>query len=359
MAALSSSAFSQDIFWSETGGFAANVGAVYTASFDGSGKTSIATALNRPIGVALDADGGHIYWAEDGFEPNTSQIVRANLDGSGQVVLFSEADDGFTNAQMIALDLTNGHVYWTDYFRGVIRGNLDGSGYTVMGGDDGAVQYTALALDLVNKHIYFGDPTQFGVLFRMDLDGENRIELARGLTAADWHFNSISLDVANSHIYFPDAGANQIKRMDLDGQNQETLLTDPENPPLNPYGVALRSDHRLFWVGGGGRRLGTADIDGSSNLDWQLVQLDSTTAFGIAVMAAPDPNFRITGITRADSTVSISWEGGTAPYQLLRTTSLAGGSWEEVGAPTLETQESDTSSEPRMFYRVESAVNAP
>ncbi len=356
VALCSPSAFAQDIFWSETGGFSSNLGAIYTAAFDGSGKTAIATGLNRPIGVALDAAGEHIYWAEDGFAMNTSRIVRADPDGSNQVILFSEATDGFTNAQMIALDLANGHAYWTDYFLGVIRGNLDGTGYTVLGGHPDADQFTALALDLANGHIYFGDPTQLGVLFRMDFNGENRIELVRALAADGWRFNSIALDVAGGHIYYTDAGTHEIKRMDLDGGNPVALLADPD---LNPYGIALRADQKLFWVGGIGQRLGAADVDGISNVDLQLVQLDSTTAFGIAVMPAPDPGLRITHFALEGSAVSISWQGGLAPYQLLRSSGLEENSWQNVGSPTMQTQATDTMIGPKMFYRVQSAIEAP
>ncbi|CAN5171314.1 hypothetical protein BH23VER1_BH23VER1_14510 [soil metagenome] len=358
-AGLCSTALAQDIFWSETGGFAGpNLGAVYTAAFDGSGKSAIATGLNRPIGVDLDVANGHVYWAEDGFDPNTSQIVRANLDGSDPVVLFSEAEHGFTNAQMLALDLANGHVYWTDYFAGVIRGDLDGTGYTLLAAAPTADHYTALALDLANGHIYFADPTQFGILFRSDLDGGNGVELARGLADDNWRFNSIALDVPNGHIYYTDAGTDEIKRMDLQGANQVNVLNDPG---LNPYGVTLRSDSTMFWVGGLGQRLGTAATDGFSNVNLQVVSLDSSTAFGIAVMPAPLPltGFQITEITAGNSTVNIRWQGGTPPYQLVRSPSLTEGSWQGVGAPTMQTQATDTKGDPNMFYRVQSAPGSP
>jgi hypothetical protein len=52
---VSASGPRRDIFWSETGGFdGPNLGAIYSAGFDGSDKVAIATGLNRPIGVTLD-----------------------------------------------------------------------------------------------------------------------------------------------------------------------------------------------------------------------------------------------------------------------------------------------------------------
>jgi hypothetical protein len=343
--------FVPQIFWTQTGGFVESQGSVWAATIAGQGKRTIATELSRPIGITLDEGNGHVYWAEDGFGGQPSRIVRANLDGSDQAVLFSEHVEGFTNAQMLALDPANEHVYWTDYFLGVIRGNFDGTGYTILGGS--GAQYTALDLDLVNGHIYYGDPTQFGVLFRMDINGGNDIELARDLAAENWRFNSIALDVPNGHIYYTDAGTHEIKRMDLDGSNQFPILSDLELPGLNPYGITFGSANTLYWVGGLGQRLGTAGSDGSDPT-WELVRLSGTTAFGIAVLpSAPASDLRITGITAADSIVTITWEGGQPPFQLLRRASVSEGNWEPVGDPTASNQATDGISGVTMFYQIQ------
>lgn len=335
------------IFWTETGGFNVDAGSVWSAAFDGSGRTPIATGLNRPIGIAVDEINGHLYWAEDGVGlERPSRIVRARLDGTGQEVLFDELTDGFTNAQMLALDLANGHVYWTDFMLGVLRGNLDGTGLTVLSGLGS--RYTALALDLVNQHIYYGDPMQNGVLFRCDLSGANQLELARDIAQADFRFNSIAVDAANGFIYYTDTGTHEIKRMDLNGANQAPLLQDSG---LAPLGIALRPDGTLFWVGAG-QRLGTAKVDGSSAVDLSVVGIGSTP-FGIAVLAkAPVSDIQITGIGIANSTVTVTWEGGVGPFQLQRRSNVAQGAWENVGNPTESNQATDNLGTQQMYYRV-------
>lgn len=353
----------REIFWSETGGFGGpNLGSVYSAAFDGSDKVAIVTGLNRPIGLALDIKNGHIYWAEDGFgTTDNSRIVRANFDGSNPTPLFigrkvGGAADEFTNAQMLALDLENEHVYWTDYFKGVVRGNLDGTGYTLLGGSNEtaqAVQYTALALDTKNGHIYYGDPTQNGRLFRMNMDGGNKIEIARNLATDSWWFNDISLDVRHGHIYYTDAGTHQIKRMNMDGSDQTVLLTDPG---LNPFGVALGPNQKMFWIGGTGMRLGTANIDGVSDVNLNLASTDTITGFDIAAVYVPvvPADVLITEMGVQDSTVTITWRGGLAPYQLQRRGSLTDGVWDDVGTTTTAMQATDTVSGGMMFYRVRS-----
>lgn len=343
----------QELFWSETGGFdGPNRGMIYSMAFDASGRTLVASGLNRPIGLAIDVKNGHIYWAEDGFEVNTSRIVRANLDGSEPTTLFSEAEHKFTNAQMLELDLRHGHVYWTDFHQGVIRGNLDGTGYTVLGGSPAAAYYTALALDRLRNHIYFADPTQNGRLFRMNMDGGNRIEVAGNLAAEDWRFNAMTIDALNGYIYYPDAGTHEIKRMNLDGSNQIPLLIDLG---LMPYGIALGPNDMMYWVGGSGQRVGAAATDGLSNVNLYLGIPDTATGFGIAAVYAPElpEPMTVTDISLADGAVTITWTGGLPPYQLQRRAHLTEGNWEDVGSATMFPQATDAVTDGAMFYRVE------
>ena len=146
---------------------------------------------------------------------------------------------------MLGLDTANGQVYWTDFYLGVIRGNLDGTGSTVFGGSGNPTnRYTALALDLVRRHIYFSDPQGPGMLWRMDMDGRNLVLIDAEIGAAgdDWAVNAMTLDAQNGYIYYTHAmtGADQIIRMNLDGSNQTVLLADTGREPL---GIALGPDN--------------------------------------------------------------------------------------------------------------------
>lgn len=66
----------------------------------------------------------------------------------------------------------------------------------------------------------------------------------------------------------------------------------------------------------------------------------------------PAADLHITGITKNGSDITITWEGGTAPYQLQRRTSLTTGDWENVGGTTGSTQATDTIGDGPMYYRV-------
>ena len=54
------------------------MGTIQRANLDGSQVEDLVTGLSGPLGIALDVQGGRIYWTENW----TDKIQRANLDGS-------------------------------------------------------------------------------------------------------------------------------------------------------------------------------------------------------------------------------------------------------------------------------------
>ena len=100
---------------------------IHRAGFDGSQQETFLTVGSpaRLRDLALDLDGGMIYWADRGASP---KIQRANLDGRGIATLF-DSSDGLVRPHGLALDLSAGQIYWTDTDTGdVVRGGIDGIG---------------------------------------------------------------------------------------------------------------------------------------------------------------------------------------------------------------------------------------
>ena len=62
----------------------------------------------------------------------------------------------------------------------------------------------------------------------------------------------------------------------------------------------------------------------------------------------------ITDIVRVGNQVRLTWSGGTGLYQLLRTTDLASGVWENVGDPTTNTTATVSATNAFEFFRVQS-----
>ncbi len=54
------------------------------------------------------------------------------------------------------------------------------------------------------------------------------------------------------------------------------------------------------------------------------------------IQTAPAPRFEITNITRSGNNITLTWTGGTAPYQIQSSTSMTAASWTDVGDPTSE-----------------------
>ena len=102
---------------------------IQRANLDGTDREDfITTGLGRPQGIAVDANGGKVYWSDNG----TVKIQRANLDGTNVEDLVTGLD-GLTSPLGIALDVSGGKIYWVDYVIGqpgtgrIQRAKLDGT----------------------------------------------------------------------------------------------------------------------------------------------------------------------------------------------------------------------------------------
>lgn len=76
--------FSQKLFVLEASGD----GRLFSINPDGTGKTVIVSGCRVPDGVAVDVEGGHIYWTNMGKPPvNDGSIERVDLDGSNRTTI--------------------------------------------------------------------------------------------------------------------------------------------------------------------------------------------------------------------------------------------------------------------------------
>jgi DNA-binding beta-propeller fold protein YncE len=94
------------IYWANGGDEGSSNGSLGRAALDGTGAELILTARANPIGVALDVNGGKVYWAERG----AGEVLRADLDGSNEETIASG-----TFPLGLSLDLVDDKVYWTVY----------------------------------------------------------------------------------------------------------------------------------------------------------------------------------------------------------------------------------------------------
>ncbi len=161
-------------------------GKIMRADLDG---TNIETIITNPdyaaetndnanygvAGIALDVEGGKIYWAEHGLEDGDGKIKCANLNGSDIKTLVS----GLLSPLDITLDVEDDKMYWIDWIDGfdfgIKRANLDGTDVGLLHVQEDFIE--GIALDTIGGKMYWIEP--YGIK-RINLDGTNIETLVSG-----------------------------------------------------------------------------------------------------------------------------------------------------------------------------------
>ena len=222
------------VYWSEFGA------GIRRANLDG---TNLEEVVSLPLsdlaqGVAVDTQGGKIYWAI----PGQHKIQRSNLDGT-------TVEDFLTMAGRplaLAVDSTGGKLYWSEkpnndpntspHTNMLWRSNLNG---TVVEGlhELGQNSANGIALDLVGQRLYWAEslPNDTAKLRRSNLDGTSPDTLiSSGLVDTA----EIALDVGSGKIYWTQPDVAKIQRSNLDGSAIEDIFASPIGT-ATPFGLAF------------------------------------------------------------------------------------------------------------------------
>ena len=174
------------------------------ADLDGSNVEDLVHSLPGLSGLALDVNGGQMYWS-------VREVCFFHPSLPSHMDYFNTSFN--TSAASKALSVCVGFID---------RADLDGSnvGPLVRAAPCG------LALDVVNGKMYWTSCSYAGEIQRADLDGSRVEDLITGLGQSV----GIALDVVNGKMYWTDSYAGKSQRADLDGSNVEDLITDLEWP---------------------------------------------------------------------------------------------------------------------------------
>ncbi len=240
-------AATKKIYWTNMGKVSANDGTIERSDLDGSNLTTIVPAAGTwtPKQLKLDAKHGKLYWSDrEGM-----RIMRANLDGSNieTLVETAQGDDARKDARNwcvgIALDVDGGKIYWTQKGSGRQRPYLPRQ--LSMAHRDIETLFDALPepidMDLdLGKHMMYwtdrGDPPTGNTVSRAPMDpGKAQQEiLVRGLKEGI----GIALDLKGGRMFYTDLGGN-VYSARLDGSDSKVLLTGQGSPHRHYVDSAL------------------------------------------------------------------------------------------------------------------------
>jgi DNA-binding beta-propeller fold protein YncE len=233
------------IYWTNMGHPSANDGSIERADLDGKNVTHIIPPGNTftPKQLQLDKKNGKLYWSDrEGM-----RVMRANLDGSKIETLVDtsqgEARPGKEILKWcvgIALDVDGGKLYWTQ--KGpdnagegrIFRANLEiPKGQTPANRKDiellfdGLPEPIDLDLDLANRIMYWtdrGDPPRGNTVNRAPLDPTPGVKTEPEIVFTNLMEGiGLALDLKGGRMFITDLGGS-VYSANLDGSNKKMLF---------------------------------------------------------------------------------------------------------------------------------------
>jgi DNA-binding beta-propeller fold protein YncE len=238
------------IYWTNMGNPTANDGSIERADVDGQNRQTIVRPGDTftPKQLQLEKKSAKLYWCDrEGM-----RVMRANLDGSNIETLVdtSQGDqrpgpDATKWCVGVAVDVDGGKVYWTQ--KGpdnAGQGRLFRAGVELPAGQtasnradievlyDGLPEPIDLELDLNNRVMYWtdrGDPPRGNTVNRAPMDAD-----AKGRPAPEIVLThlmegiGIALDLKGDRMFITDFGGNVFSAR-LDGSDKKVLLVAQGN----------------------------------------------------------------------------------------------------------------------------------
>lgn len=235
------------LFWANYGiiGGAGTGVSIGVANLDGSGAHLLPVSgvpVRGPHGVAVDTVANRLYWTNHDDGSGDSWIGISKLDGSGAGYLNAGAAT-MNGPRGLALDPGAGRIYWANWLGNAISyAALDGSG----GGDISTAGATVenpegVAVSPAQNRLYYGNFTFAGnppaeTISYVRLDGGGGSDLPTG-SATRVQPHGVAVDPEAGRVYWPNFDVGVISYAALDGSGGADLPTsgataDGPNQPI-------------------------------------------------------------------------------------------------------------------------------
>ncbi len=212
-------------------------------------------------GLAIDPLGKKLYFVDD----DNYQIKRANLDGSNIETLY----ENLTGATNLTLDLENQRIFWSNRADGTVhRGRMDGSGEA-----ETIINSLSLPEGIAyhNGKIYISDVQEPPIgenIYRANANG-SALEV---FVAGSWGYG-LAIDPINERLYFDDQGVyddpadNRLRSVSLNENTDINVIATVEPLGANgsrAYGITIDTEgNKCYWTDRTSRKIKRANLDGS------------------------------------------------------------------------------------------------
>ena len=270
---------------------------IYRANDNGTSKQQVfSSSISAGYASYFDLDVSTQKMYVFGHNGSGQGIVwRSNLDGSNYEPVISS---GLTLPASFALNPTEGKMYLGRHI-GMSRANMDGSGLQAM--PQSPFYPHDMQVDPVNQEIYYSDAVSYNGIRKSNLDGSN-VQNVVNYGGGDIQSIGLALDLTNSQIFFSRYNTDELRRVNLDGTNEQVLISGL----LNPQDVELDLNAgKIYWTSENYLQRANLDGSGLENLvaingaNWgaDSLAIDTTMA------AVPEPS----SMVLVSSIATIAW----------------------------------------------------
>ncbi len=350
--------------WATLDGNSVPASGISVADRGGSGGHAFAVsgaAIDHPLGVAIDAATGMIYWTNFGSDTNYctgplnggNTISLSNLDGTGGGTL-NTTGATVSGPDGLAIDPGAGRLYWAnDHANKISYANLDGSGGHDLNTTGATVDCPAgIAVDPSTHRVYWtnfnGDTISYA---NLDGSGGGDLPIASETLSGPY---GLAIDSATGKIFWANNLGNTIGYANLDGSAGD-LLDTPGAPDNGPWGVAIDPAAGLiYWANNTGGSIAYAALNesGGGVLGTSGAPVDHPKYPALLEAPSGVGPPALGGGSTTGSTLLCSpgaWSPDLPESFLYRAPQRLGYSWSEDGAPIAGSSSSIVASSPGSY----------
>lgn len=218
-----------NIYWCDVSN-----GSIYKSNPDATSVEQIISNLEHPIGIAIDNEGGKLYWADWLSSEKKGVISSSNLSGSNKKVLLNRK---LRSGGHLFYDALHHNLYISDLFgKKILIFNVNTKTTTQILSVD---QASDIVLDYINNRIIWADISK-DTISSANLDGSD-IKVLISFISQFANPKALTIDTVNQRLVYSishtKTSTTRIETANLDGSNRKLVNRSVEASPQSLYSV--------------------------------------------------------------------------------------------------------------------------